>query len=150
MSLQNFSQTEILDAVDLLMEQSAQTFSFQAVEEIMRETRATELGAILGICTDLVNRFRAEGLTVDEADKVACRLGEHPSLIWVEWSNIEVVSESLYDEVEEFLHANKLCGKCKLWNPREEFHKRSASKDGVARYCRSCMKSYERSRKKKQ
>lgn len=131
------------------MEQSAQLFDFENVEKYMDETRTSELSAILGVCAELINRFRKDGLTVDEADKVAMKLGEHPAMIWEEWSQIETLSAPLFDEVEKFLRTNKLCLKCDEWVPRDKYHRRSASKDGIARYCVSCMKAYEANRRKK-
>lgn len=147
MSLVEFSDQTILDAVNMLMKQSAQTFSFEPVEALMNETRNTEICFLLGISADLAKRFRAEGLTVDEADKIACRLGEHPSMIWKEWADISPIPESLFDAVEEFMREHKLCGRCEEWVHRSNFHKRSAAKDKIARYCTSCMKVYERERR---
>lgn len=149
MSLVEFSNEKILKTLEILDEQNAQTFSFDPVEELLGEDRTSEICSILGVSADLIKRFREQGLNFDEADKVACKLGEHPSMIWREWSGIKCIPESLYDAVEEFMRQNKMCGKCKQWISRSNYHKRSASKDGIARYCTPCMKLYEKERRVK-
>ena len=40
----------------------------------------------------------------------------------------------------------KKCGKCNLTKPSSQFHKRSASKDGLAACCKACQKQYDDSR----
>lgn len=147
MSLKKLSEETILKTLDQLMVESAQTFSFEPIEKYLNEDRTSEICFILGISGDLVKRFREHGLSLDEADKVACRLGQHPSMIWDEWNDIKPISDSLYDAVEQFMRDNKLCGKCKEWKSRLDFHKRAASKDGIARYCTPCMKLYEKERR---
>jgi hypothetical protein len=149
MSLIDFDSETIIKAVDRLMEQSSQTFPFEPVEQILNEDRTSEICMILGVSADLVKRFRDHGMSLDEADKIACKLGEHPSMIWDQWASIKPIPESLYDAVEEFIRSHKMCGKCKQWVVRSNFHKRTASKDGIARYCTPCMKIYEKERREK-
>lgn len=147
MSSKEFSREIILKTLDRLMIENAKTFSFDPVEELLGEDRTSEICCILGISADLVKRFREQGLSIDEADKVACKLGEHPSMVWDDWNSVKPIGESLYDAVEEFMKRNKMCGKCGEWVVRSNFHKRSASKDGIARYCTPCMKMYEKERR---
>jgi hypothetical protein len=40
---------------------------------------------LLGVSPNTVTRWRHEGIPLDRADKIAVRLGEHPSTIWPEW-----------------------------------------------------------------
>jgi hypothetical protein len=149
MTLVDFDSEIILKTLEKLTEQSAQTFSFEPIENLLNEDRTSEICAILGVSADLIKRFREQGLNLDEADKVACKLGEHPSMIWKEWGEIVPISDSLYDAVEDFMRQHKVCGRCKEWVDRSNFHKRSASKDGIARYCTPCMKVYEKERREK-
>ena len=145
-NLQDLSQKEILEAIELIEEYGAQRFPFNEIESFLDETRVTELVAILGFCAELIKRFREQGMTVDEADRAATTIGVHPSLIWPQWTSVIPISDYVFDEVEEFMASNKLCPKCELWQPRDEYHKRAAAKDGLARFCRPCMKQYDRDR----
>jgi hypothetical protein len=43
----------------------------------------------------------------------------------------------------------KLCRKCKEWKAEDEFHKRSSSKDGLARYCKTCKTNAAREYRKR-
>ena len=42
----------------------------------------------------------------------------------------------------------KICGACKKEKDSSEFHKRAASKDGLAARCRSCQREYDKARLK--
>ena len=44
-----------------------------------------ELGAHVFASGSTVRRVGAEGLTEEQADTWACRLGLHPALVWPEW-----------------------------------------------------------------
>lgn len=133
---------DILPAVLELKRQSEQIFPFAPVEEFMRETRTSEICDILDISADLVNRFREEGLTVQEADLVACKLLEHPGTIWPEWFSIPHIPDVVLDAIDVFLVDHKECAECARWlKKRESFHRRTASKDGYARICKDCVKS---------
>ncbi|HRD17221.1 MAG TPA: hypothetical protein PK181_10365 [Methanothrix soehngenii] len=135
------------EAVETLLAQASQKFPFEAVEGTINASKMKEICSILGVSPDLIKRFQREGLSVDEADKVAYKLGEHPSAIWPEWSDIPLLPESLLDAAEDFMRANKRCGKCLAWVDREKFHRRRASTDGRARYCMMCTKKYEEAKR---
>jgi hypothetical protein len=36
----------------------------------------------------------------------------------------------------------KLCGRCKISKPVEEFHRRAVNSDGLTSYCKECAKQY--------
>lgn len=146
--LDDSSLKVILEAIEIIDGHAAQMFPFEPVESFLDETRATELSAILGVCADSVNKYRKKGMTVDEADRASCAIGMHPSLIWDDWTYTLPLPDSILDKVEDFLADNKLCGKCGEWKERADYHKRAAAKDGLARFCRPCMKSYDRSRER--
>jgi hypothetical protein len=40
----------------------------------------------LGTSPRQIRRWRATGLTETQADRLACRLGQHPSQVWPSWS----------------------------------------------------------------
>lgn len=40
----------------------------------------------------------------------------------------------------------KICGQCKLDKPDSDFHKRSASKDGLSACCKECQQKYDSAR----
>jgi transposase len=40
----------------------------------------------VGVSYRTVQRWQRRGLTIWQADRVACRFGTHPSLIWPDWS----------------------------------------------------------------
>ena len=44
-----------------------------------------ELGDLLGITRRSVQRYADEGISLYGADRLACRLGMHPCLVWPEW-----------------------------------------------------------------
>lgn len=44
-----------------------------------------DLARMLGITYRHACRLQAEGLSDDQADRYACRLGEHPAAVWPEW-----------------------------------------------------------------
>ena len=43
------------------------------------------LAEVLGVSRRTVQRWRKEGIPEHYADKLACRIGTHPSLIWETW-----------------------------------------------------------------
>lgn len=44
---------------------------------------------------------------------------------------------------------SKLCSKCQLDKPLDEFYKQSSSKDGLQSWCKSCLRTWEKSYKKR-
>jgi hypothetical protein len=46
---------------------------------------ANELAARIGVSTRTIQRWKLNGITVWQADRMACALGTHPSLIWADW-----------------------------------------------------------------
>lgn len=138
------SSFEILPAVRELKRQEGQRFPFESIESFLNETRTSEICEQLGVSADLVNRFRAEGLGVYEADAMACKLHQHVSAIWPEWFEIHHIPDDVMDEIDFFLQDHKQCVTCGEWMRKSgNFYKRSASKDGYAPRCKSCSKVYE-------
>ena len=134
-------ESEIVPAVQELKRQSQQMFPFAPVEAFMREERTSEICDVLGISADLVARFREEGLTVEEADKVACKLLEHPGSIWPEWFDIKPIPDDTLDAIDIFLVDHKECSSCGEWlHIDTHFHRRSVSRDGHARVCKECVR----------
>jgi len=55
------------------------------------------------------------------------------------------ILNALYKKREGYRkQKSKRCSRCKQWKPVSEFNKRSASKDGLQSYCRSCKREYRR------
>lgn len=54
--------------------------------EAMVDTRHLPgtVAQVLGISGTTANRYRREGLSVKQADKLACRAGLHPANVWPE------------------------------------------------------------------
>lgn len=141
--------SEILPAIDELNRQKRQRFPFASIESFLHETRTSEICDQLGVSADLVNRFREEGLGVDEADAMACRLREHVGTIWPSWFRIQHIPEDVMDEIDEFTATNKQCIECHEWMRKSgNFYRRSASKDGYAPRCKACSKVYEQERRR--
>lgn len=136
--------SQIIPALDELESQNSQVFDFGNVESFLNETRTSEICEHLGVSADLINRYRDHGLSVFEADAVACKLHQHVSAIWPEWFDIHHIPDDVMDEIEEFRKEFKRCGKCDRWVRMEGgFYRRSASKDGFARFCKRCTKEYD-------
>ncbi|WP_116996331.1 hypothetical protein [Desertimonas flava] len=53
-------------------------------------TPATVFCEALDVHPQKFARWRAKGLTVDDADDIAVRLGMHPASIWPEWWSIPI------------------------------------------------------------
>lgn len=141
----------IIPAIDQLEIQNSQLFPFENVEAFLRETRTSEICLQLDVSADLINRYRADGLTVDEADRVACKLHEHVSSIWPEWFNIHHIPEDVMDEIEEFRKVHKKCGKCGVWAVKDGgFYRRTQSQDGFAPFCKKCTKQYDVNRRERE
>lgn len=140
--------SSIIPAVEAVESQNSQHFDFVNIERFLNETRTNEICDHLGVSADLINRYRKEGLDAFEADAVAVKLHEHVGTIWPEWFEIRQIHEDVMDQVEEFRSQFKKCGKCSRWVRLEGgFYKRSASKDGYARFCKVCTKEYDAQKK---
>lgn len=140
--------SSIIPVVEQLESQNSQSFTFSNVEKFLKETRTSEICDALGVSADLVNRYRESGLDAFEADEVACKLHEHVGTIWPEWFDVRQVRDDIMDKVEEFRSTFKKCGKCKQWVAlKGGFYKRTASKDGYARFCKDCTKQYDLKKK---
>lgn len=143
------SNASLMEAIELLQEQSAQVFPFSDLEQYLQETRSSELCEILGISNDLLRRFKETGLSVDEADRMAIRVSSHPCMIWDGWLDIEPIPDEMLNRVEGFMEVHKQCATCHEWKDRSAFYRRSASSDGLSRQCKGCTKIYETNRKRK-
>lgn len=57
---------------------------------LVMDGRARALAELLGITARSVHRWSRAGMRETWADRAACRLGVHPSLIWPDyWSNAQ-------------------------------------------------------------
>ena len=52
----------------------------------------------LGVAERQIYRYRHTGLAAEAADRLAVRLGHHPSEIWSGWNDIEWTDEDVLDE----------------------------------------------------
>jgi hypothetical protein len=62
------------------------------IEPLIERTGATDLqhlARLLGISDRWARELKATGLTDTQADRYACRIGYHPSILWPTWLNIE-------------------------------------------------------------
>ena len=50
----------------------------------------------------------------------------------------------MYICIYKYMSMNKLCSKCKLNKPQEEFNKRKRTKDGLDCYCKECKKEIDK------
>lgn len=81
-------------------QRSERRYEFAAVEEyagrilepewtdsrgIVRTVGLKTVCRVLGIPERQAYRWRQQGLTVDQADELACRLGVHPNRLWPSW-----------------------------------------------------------------
>lgn len=45
-----------------------------------------DIAVVIGVTTRTIQRWRHGALlTISQADRIACRLGLHPALLWSEW-----------------------------------------------------------------
>lgn len=51
----------------------------------------TEMAAEIGVTRETVHRWKVTGVPEYAADALAIRLGLHPSIIWTDWFDIELV-----------------------------------------------------------
>lgn len=139
---------EITEIIQLLDKQNSQMFPYEPLEKMLGETNKSQAALILGVSVDMLKRFSQKGLSVDEADALACKIGVHPSSIWPEWLRIQPIDDFLLDMYEKHIHGKKRCFECKLWKAKEEFFKRQKSIDGLGHKCKSCALRYEANRRK--
>ena len=60
-------------------------FPFADLEALLGECPTRVIAARLGVSTRTVWRWRAGGLTVDQADRAAIAAGWHPGTVWDTW-----------------------------------------------------------------
>lgn len=60
-------------------------YNLDALWAHARADTVEELAVALGTNTKQIARWRQDGLPEHHADRIACRLGRHPSAIWPEW-----------------------------------------------------------------
>lgn len=140
--------TIIVEAVRLLETQRNQIFPYSNFAQYAQQPNRSLLASILEVTPSMLKRIEERGwLTVDEADRMACRIGTHPSCIWPEWSAITPIPEFLLELADEFMSSRKKCVSCKEWKETTDFFKRSKASDGLNRKCAKCALEYERARK---
>lgn len=62
------------------------------IEPLLERTQATDLQELaqrLGISHRWARELKATGLSDEQADRFACRVGLHPSVLWSDWWDIE-------------------------------------------------------------
>lgn len=139
---------EITETIKVLDKQNSQLFKYAPLEKLVGETNKSQVALILGVSVDMLKRFDTKGLTVDEADVLACKLGVHPSFIWPEWLQIEPIDDFLLDMYEKHIDGKKRCFECKEWKMYTDFFKRQKSVDGLGHKCKKCALRYEADRRK--
>lgn len=139
----------VLGALHMLEEQNSQIFPFEPLARMVGVESRAGMADILDISVDLVKRFEQKGLSVDEADKLACKIHLHPMFVWREWMDIQPIDDVLLDMVEAYIEDKKKCASCGDWKPLENFFKRSKSNDGLGHKCKTCALTYERDRRNK-
>jgi hypothetical protein len=55
----------------------------------------------------MVQRFKADGLTLDQADRVAVGLGLHPSLVWLGWFDYVEEESVAFDGAADMVVARR-------------------------------------------
>lgn len=65
------------------------THSAEPLMDRLRVDEPAQLAAALRISVTHAKRLIALGLTDHQADRYACRIGYHPSVIWPDWWDIE-------------------------------------------------------------
>lgn len=137
----------VLGALRLLEQQNAQTFPFAPLARMVGQESRAGVADILGISVDLIKRFEAKGLTVDEADKLACQIHLHPMYVWDSWMDIQPIDDTILDLVERYVEDKKKCATCGDWKPFDHFFKRAKSPDGLGHKCKECALNYEADRR---
>ena len=63
-------------------------------ERQFTEPTRQDWATLCGVSYSLMKRWMTRGLTIDEADRVACDVaGMHPSLVWPSWYAIVSIDE---------------------------------------------------------
>lgn len=76
---------------------SAYRFSALALEQAVAERfRTGHVSRVLNVSGSTWAHFRRVGLSPFQADRLACRIGLHPSAVWPEWAvvNAEHLEEA--------------------------------------------------------
>jgi hypothetical protein len=66
------------------LERARRRYPFGPVEQLADHWTAGELALRLGVHRSQLYRWRRYGVTVDQADTLACRVGRHPAELWPE------------------------------------------------------------------
>jgi hypothetical protein len=84
----------------------------------------------IGADRQMVNFWRngRRRMTEETADRAACALGLHPTLLWPEWGT------------------TKHCPKCGQNHHYSRFHSNRSKWDGLASWCKGCTATTERLR----
>ena len=106
-------------------------YSFSALADATGYTKP-ELEVQLGLRYEQLRHLEDVGLTEEQADHFAVKLGYHPGNIWNEWWNIPLLSDAEMDHMER----PKFCRACKVEHPMTAFSKSSRSLDGHNGICK--------------
>lgn len=141
-------QQTLEKTIELLDRQNAQTFPYKPLlRYIDQPDNRSYVSSILDVKVEVVKRFENKGLSVDEADRAACKLHLHPSSIWPEWLAIDPIDDELLDLFERHIYQKKRCFECREWKDRTDFFKRKNSPDGLGYKCKACSVKYEKERR---
>lgn len=77
---------------------TVRTFDFAPLEAVLAGMPSNQVLQALQISGSTLASYRARGLTVTQADRLACRLGYHPSEVWADWGSVAFEDD---DELEE-------------------------------------------------
>lgn len=67
----------------------ARPFPFATLEALAGAESVVALARNLGFDHGQVYRWRATGLTIAQADELACATGFHPGSVWANWFSVE-------------------------------------------------------------
>lgn len=72
------------------MNKKQRRYSYAALEKFLARTK-TDMAIAIGVSDWTLRQWKIEDVPEYAADSLAVRLGLHPSLIWTDWFDIELV-----------------------------------------------------------
>jgi len=60
-------------------------YPLHELEALLRWPLVDELAEMCGVTEAAVKGWKIRGLSHDQADRLACRFGYHPALVWTDW-----------------------------------------------------------------
>lgn len=105
--------------------------------------RETAKEAIVNMKTNISTQ-KSDSIELDLLEKELHWIDDKENLL--DDSEPVIIEKELVKERKDY--SLKTCGKCGESKLKTEFYKNNASKDGLANYCKSCMRNYAKGRAK--